>query len=47
MCLVLWRLDAPEKGGRGSGGVPSLEVKGRGIGRDIHGGETRKGAFEM
>lgn len=42
MCLVLWRLDAPEKGGWG---VPSLEAKGRGIGRDIHGGETRKGGI--
>lgn len=39
-----WR---PWEGGEGKWGVPSLEVKGRGTGRDIHGGETRKGAFEM
>lgn len=35
----------PLRRGRGSGGVPSLEVKGRGIGRNIHEGETRKGGI--
>lgn len=49
MCLVLWRLDAPEKGevGRGGdGGVASLEAKGRGIGTFME-GRPGRGAFEM
>lgn len=48
MCLVLWRLDAPEKdeaGEEGKWGSTLLRGQERGIGRNIHGGETRKGGI--